>query len=585
MNSFLARFSIASRKHVAENDLLAFMDGEIRAGTARRIRQHLEACRGCRSRYEEMQRTTFQFMHCRKAIAAHCMPPSPEGRARFVASLDKLVERNPISRSERLMNRARLKIAPIMNPLFASCLVALAAVLALFLVWRSPPTVAASEILRRSEMSEAHTTGSHGHVVVYQKVRIRTQTTTLERTVYSDSENRRLARATHFDPSEIDVKRRLEVAGIDWQHPLSASDFRRWHDSLRDGKDEVNMGKGVVTLLTSTSSSDVAEADLTVRLGDFHATGRRVVFRHLGTIEISELNYELLSWNATNTSLLFEPDIPSLPVTHSAPDQQAFGRPKVRPTVGDLDEAELRARLTLNQANADSGEQIVVTQSAASVQVTGVVETNARKQELRNLLRDIPLVDTSLQSIEEMTPTAKGPNPSKARAHEYSAAYQSPLQLYLAQTSATGQQVSDASRAILEASLTLQKESRALNFLNNRFSAHERNRLTSEGRALLKKLLGRHMENLTNGIAQERSLIDAWVSPMPRQSRGATLGDAYEALTREAAINKELCDEVLATSKEPQRSADRILLEMRRSLDRLAILVTNLDHISADVNP
>src|ERR1700694_3424919 len=108
MNSFLARFSIASRKHVAEEDLLRFMDGEIPAGAPRRVRRHLEACWACRSRHEAIQGTIFQFMNYRKQSAIPHMPPSPRERARLIASLDALIKQKPIAWSERLMQRTRV---------------------------------------------------------------------------------------------------------------------------------------------------------------------------------------------------------------------------------------------------------------------------------------------------------------------------------------------------------------------------------------------------------------------------------------------------------------------------------------------
>jgi hypothetical protein len=343
------------------------------------------------------------------------------------------------------------------------------------------------------------------------------------------------------------------------------------------------MDKGSVMLLTSTTSSNVSEASLTVRMTDFHAMGRRVVLRNFGTIEISELNYELLSWDEATTSLLFEPDIRPIPVIRSTP--QVIEHPGSRPTIVDLDEAELRVRLALNQANADSGEQIVIRQSASSVQVTGIVETNVRKQELQNCLRGIPLVSTSLHSIEEMTQRSNGRPPSNSRTQEYSAAYESPLEAYLVQKSATREQVSEASREILEAALAILKESHALNSLNHRFSTTERDGLTSVGRSILAELFARHKKSLASGIAREQSFIDSWVSPRVPQSGTVPVGDVYEELTQEALINKGLCDEVLATSKEAQKSADRILLEMRHSLDHMATLVASLDHTSADTQP
>jgi hypothetical protein len=584
MNRFLAQFVITSRMHVTEEDLLGFMDGEIRAGAARRVRQHLEACWACRSRYEEMQGTIFQFMNYRKQIAIPYMPPSTGGRARFMASLDDLIERKPISRSERLLNHARLTVAHVMNPILSACLIVVAAALAIVLVWRHTPTVSANELLEKAEMSELQPPQKHGHVAVYQKVRIRTQALTLERALYRDSEGRRHTRTSTLNGSETELKNSLELVGVDWQRPLSASDYRRWHDRLTDKRDEVHMAKGLLTLSTITTSSDVSEASLTVRMTDFHTLGRRMVLRKFGAIEISEVGYELLTWDQIDPAGLFEPADGSSNPIQVAPQQ--IKAPAPLPTTVALDEAEIRARLALNQANADSGEQIVIRQSPSAVQISGVVETNVRKEELENSLRGIPLVTLSLKSVEEMVRSVPARRPSNSRMHEFSiTTHESPLQTYLEQRSATPEQAAELGSELLEAVLTIQKESHSLNLLNQRFPGDVRGRLSSEGRNLLGELLGRHRKTLKRAIAAERILIASWVPTTQTEPFPKVVQTTDEELERESAKNKELCDEVLAASKETQRPVDRILSDMQQLLDRLEKLAANLDPLSTEDIP
>ena len=67
-----------------------------------------------------------------------------------------------------------------------------------------------------------------------------------------------------------------------------------------------------------------------------------------------------------------------------------------------LDSAELAARLELNHLQADQGEQIAVDRDDREVQVKGIVETSARKQEIARALGKIPLVQVELLSIAEL---------------------------------------------------------------------------------------------------------------------------------------------------------------------------------------
>jgi hypothetical protein len=512
------------------------------------------------------------------------MPPSPEGRARFIASLDQLIEPKPVSWSNRLLNSARFTVAPMMNPVLLTCLIVVAAALATFLVWRHTPTVSANELLEKAAMSEVQPPQMHGHVVVYQKVRIRTQALTLERALYRDSEGRRHTRTLTLNGPETELKNSLELAGVDWQRPLSASDYRRWHDRLADKRDVVHMAKGLLILSTITTSSDVREASLTVRMADFHTLGRRIVLRKFGAIEISEVGYELLTWDQIDPAGLFEPDIGSSNPIQVAPQQiKAFA---LRPTTVALDEAEIRARLALNQANADSGEQIVIRQSPSAVEISGLVEMNARKQELENSLRGIPLVTVSLQSVEEMVRNGHARRPSNSRIQEFSiTTRESPLQTYLGQKSMTREQSAELGSELLEAVLTIQKESHVLNFLNERFPGDVRGRLSSEGRALFGELFSRHRKNLRSAIAVETSLIASWVPTTQAEPFPKAAQTTVEELVREADQNKELCDETLAASKDTQRPVDRILSGMQQLLDRMEKLAANLDQLSTEDIP
>jgi hypothetical protein len=344
------------------------------------------------------------------------------------------------------------------------------------------------------------------------------------------------------------------------------------------------MAKGLLILSTITTSSDVREASLTVRMADFHTLGRRIVLRKLGTIEISEVGYELLVWGQIDPAVFFELDTGSSNTIQVAPQQIKVFAP--HPTSVALDEAEIRARLALSQANADSGEQIVIRQSPSAVEISGVVETNVRKEQLKNSLRGIPLVTLSLQSVEEMVRSVHARKPSNSRTREFSfTAHESPLQAYLGQRSVTRDQSAELGSKLLEAVLTIQKESHALNFLNQRFPRDARGRLSSEGRALLGELFGRHRKNLKSAIAVEQTLIAPWVPTAQSEPFPTDVQTTDEELVREADQNKELCDEALAASKATQRPVDRLLLDMLELLDRMERLTAKLDQLSREDIP
>lgn len=572
MNNFFSRFCAGSRKHVTDEELLGFMDGEVRIGQARRTRLHLEACWSCRRRYEQIQTAIFEFMDYRKQLAARDMPPPSSGRVQFLAQLHNEIARTRPSWCARIFNRLRSCVF-VMNPALSACLILAGVAMTLLLSLRNPTTVSAGELLKKAEAAETHFSDIKKHVLVSQRIRLISPTTTLECSLYRDSEGRQHPRTSLLSKADRGVKGRLELAGVNGQQPLSAADFHRWHDNLSDKQDTVSEDNATVTLLTSTSSNIVTQASLTLRKIDFHATRRRIVFRDFGAIEISEVDYGVSDWRESLAAPLFETANASLPVAASI--SQPVGPPPALPSPVDLNEAELRALLVLNEANADSGEQIVIRQSQSSVQVTGIVETNARKNELENSLRGLPLVNTRVHSAEDK-PQNFAPPPSRRAVQENSASYESRLQTYLESRAQRPEQIAESSHELLEATLGVQREAHALEFLKGKFPAVESSRLSEDGIAILKELERNHTERLKRAIAGERTLVEKWTTAAPMQIR-KTSDASYIDLRQEADKNKKLSDELLSTTQENLRPADTILIDVRDSIQRLDAIVEGLD--------
>jgi hypothetical protein len=580
MSRFFDELFRRSERHVSDEELLRLMDGEISGAGARRMQRHLERCWGCRGRYEEVQATIFRFIDYRKQVAAPYLPPPPGGRDRFLHRLDEAILETKVSLPARLAHYLRSGMARAMSPVLASVFIVALASTALFLIWqRNAQTVSASELLEKAEAWDHSGTTDGRPGVIYQKIEIRTKTGAVERTVYRDAEGRRRPRLAGSDNSDQTLKRTLELGGINIQRPLSAADFRQWHDHLGNKKDNVRQNSGMLTLITSTDSTDVKEASITVRSTDFHPTARRLVLRDAEEIEISELNFAVLGWDQINTALLFEPE-PGYSAP-PAPDRMLHSPSPspLLPTIAALDEAELRARLALNQANADTGEQLTISQSPSSVQITGIVEDELRKKQLQESLRGIPFVSVSLQTIEDLARRTRARDNHVSRVEEYSVVAQgSPLETYLAQKSVPHETAVALSQKLFNAALTIQKESLALSTLDKRFSTLERSRLDSNGTALLDELLKRHRNSLAAASADEKNLVEQYEpsTAMPGSIDSAA-NYTTEDLLEAAAQNKRLCDELLATGNRAQRPASQILPEMLQSLARLGTIAAAVD--------
>jgi putative zinc finger protein len=88
-------------RHPGRELLLPYLDGELPLRQARRVRRHVEACWGCRSELEELQKTVGECVRYRRQLedGAWPQPPQPwSDLAREFARIDASARRSPLSR-------------------------------------------------------------------------------------------------------------------------------------------------------------------------------------------------------------------------------------------------------------------------------------------------------------------------------------------------------------------------------------------------------------------------------------------------------------------------------------------------------
>lgn len=289
-----------------------------------------------------------------------------------------------------------------MNPLLASSIFCAICAVVCFLLWtQSEPQISARTLLVRAEQAKGSVTVSGHPGVIYQKVRISSPGQVIERTIYRDPAKKRRLRQQHLSDNDQRTKDRLGLAGVSWEDPLSAADFSTWRDHQSAKKDAVTRtGVDLLTLTTSvTPDNTIIQESLTVRESDCHPVARMIKLRDQGTVEIAELNYDVMPWGAVNQDW-FEP-LTGQAMADSNGLHAALHIPHVLSEL-ELDEAELAARVVLNEVHADTGEQIHLTRGDAGISVKGVVDTDTRKRELISCLALLPHVHVSLLSVEEI---------------------------------------------------------------------------------------------------------------------------------------------------------------------------------------
>jgi hypothetical protein len=378
--------------HPSDEALSRLINGELSSIRTFSVNAHLANCWQCRSRRETLEKVALQVVEYRKYSLQPRLPLDPRRRDVFLDNLDQVLEEIATAPwHARLLSRISSIPVAVMNPVYASTLVIVTAVVLLVLIWQhNAPTVSAKVLLEEAVQAEARQANPAG--VIYQKIKIKANSRTIVRSLYRDPAHHRLPRVAALQPDEAVVRDQLNTAGVNWQQPLSADDFRQWHDQLADKTDSVEtQDPNVLTLVTKTNSTSVKESSLSLRKTDFHPVSRQILLRDSGEIEISETNYDVLSWDAVNAASLFEPIPAPVPV-----------RPSLDQPIPNLRETEIAARYALHRLGADLGEPIEVHPDVqGAVDVSGIVESPERKHELIASLKGIPHVNAQIQTEDE----------------------------------------------------------------------------------------------------------------------------------------------------------------------------------------
>ncbi len=555
MVKLLYRFLAGKDKHASDEQMIAFIDGELGARKQADMHRHIESCWRCRASRQQMEATIFALVERRQQLLKPFLPLPPNGEERFIALLDQRIERQRRGWADFFLTRLRHLSLDSMNPTFASVLVIALAAATLFVIWqRSPATLSVDDLLKKAQVSERAAADETEPGVIYQKFLIRSRGQALERTVYRDRQKKRMVRAEHLEPSALRMRKMFASAGLNWEAPLSALDYSRWRSAQLHAKDNVKQtGDGLITLVTTSSEGDIAQESLTVRKSDFHAINRTIHLRDEGQLEIAELSYAVLGWNEVNADLFASLSVEPVITAHLPPPP---------PTGEQLDDAELGARLALHRLNADTNEQIQITRSQTSIQVNGVVDTMERKQKLSRELHQIPHVTPALFSLEELTarPSAA---PALTTVQEYATtAEPAPLEKLFRDLSRNTDELTQVSDRLLEASLSAQRASSVLAELSTRFSATEN--LSDSARGALGQLIASHAADLRSALRTENQILLSLTSAEGEESQPAPPSAVTTThLAYYGARNVALCRELISAGGDPSRPAQAIVADMQ----------------------
>jgi hypothetical protein len=571
MNKLLLYFIPSLNKHLSDDCLANLFCDELSFQERWLARQHLATCWQCRLRQEELEGPRADRFFDRYLQIRRKEELSEEPEMQFSRKLRARIQSVPQEdRAFRLPKISFPELSP-MNPALVACMVfSFATVLSFYFWWQQrTPQISSNALLVRAEKWDTPNLGvSSG--VVYQAVRItmtkEAKKETINRSIYRDLQGKRKPKRIHLNGTEQQLKTSLTEAGLDWDELLSASGYQNWHDHQHVREDHiVRAGGHLLRLTTTVPDGIVAEQSLTVRDTDFHPVQRTVALRNSSTVEIAEVDFKILPWSAVNPNA-FEPleMATSTAALNSARVVSFPHLPEVL-TEEQIDEAELGARLVLNQLHADSGAPIELHRNAHGVIVDGLVDTEDRRRELQAGLRSVPHVTVAVQSDEALKANPAAINGIQSVAVASMPDQPSPLETYLeGQGRRSIADINNLAQRIFDNALAISQESREIADLQTRFEPEGQTLLAS---ATLSELIYRHHERLEEALKHERELL-AVTQSAPASNPGSPT-PSTSSLVKAAERNLALAKELTQTNHPAVRTGDRILAEMSLAMNDL----------------
>lgn len=576
IDHLLRRLIPGINEHLSDDQLASYFCNELTFKERLIVRRHLLKCWYCRLHQEDLEgrRADEILDFYRNELNSREIDLSPEPRAAFMRRLGARLNQFPLAKPQNhLFPKISLRSFFPLNPAFSLCLV-LGAVAVIFFFdrWqkRIPNMTSNSFLVRAETWDWSSLKGVTG--VVYQSVRITGPKITMDRAIYRDPQGKRLLRKVKLADSEENLKAELARAGVDWDKPISATDYRGWRDQQHGSSDSITRaGTHLLKLTTTVPDSSVLAQSLTVRDTDFHPVRRTIALRNVGMVEIAELDFRILPLSAVSDGVFEPPVRTSFFVIEDR--GRIFELPRLPQIVTSeqLDGAELSARLVLNQLHADSGEQIELQREQQEVVVEGVVETDERKQELQKQLGLIPHVRSAIQSIDDLknAPASTGPTSIQMASMPDEP---SPLELFMQKHDRSLTEGNALAQQLSNEVLTISRESKAIDDLQTRFVPKRgRDILTT---ATLTELIYSHRERLNVALKNERALL----AKTRVGSLEGTDASPIEtpSLSEEANRNLALLKELTQTHSPAKRSAEEILPDMEISLQGLSVAANNL---------
>jgi len=458
-------------RHVDQERLLRYADGELPDRQARRVREHLQACWQCRTELEELQSTVGECVRYRRDVLAGLLPPPPQPWPDIYSGFAQLDAAR--GRSWLVVRLAQALQFPFRNARrWVPATVALTLVCALIYQLRETPSVEAAELLRKAVAA------AQANPAPARRIQIRTR-------------QQQVTRTAGFG-QDAALRQLFETARYDWRDPLSAHAFQGWRETLPARRDEVISTPDAYRIRTTSDTGELREASLKLRKPDLRPTEGRFEFRNHEWVEITELPPELPAVaNLTPPPAL----APKVPVAPPEPPPSA-------PAVGVAE--ELRVVAALHQLGADLGDPVEISRRDGRILVSGVGLAPERRQQIQGALAGMPGV--VMQFSDGGASTAE-PGPSAVPETQPGPQIAS-LQAHLEKQAGGRPQFERLSAQLLDTNEAMMSRAYALRRLAQRFPQHAEAGMTAAERRVLYGLGAEHARHLDRAAAELQRVLE-----------------------------------------------------------------------------
>jgi anti-sigma factor RsiW len=415
-------------RHLADEDLLAYLDGELPGEVQREAGLHLERCWDCRTRLAATQDHIEAFMQARASLPCRELQPADRAIASFQHRLAEHAtagsgrRRSPLALLSAARLRALVTSFVPSRPAFA-LLVLVATATVAGIAWFNAP-LSADAMLTRAEIRETRDIRPPDSVVksIVQIDRVDPSTGRQERLsveTVADSATPAVsvaietpAGAVHdvlWSPDDVMVAINTQirfgeslaryVAGRRWIPGVSVVEYRKL--ILERGMDEAYIDRvdGLVELrhpFRLGHESGLVETRLRLDGRTWIPTTVTLVTTEDGVrreYRLTRMVTEVLVRTSTLAAIFTRPDRTPAPAPSGPPSEARDARRRPLPLAyanSIATPAEVEVAVALHDVGADLGDDINVFQmSDGSLLVQGILDSTARKQQVQVALRAV----------------------------------------------------------------------------------------------------------------------------------------------------------------------------------------------------